>query len=123
MIGFTQRLRAHPTKLQLVVTPKAEASLKAEKQKLQTMLSGTTESLVEGWEERDSPSEDETREIEFSHHESIILRLQQIDEALQRIGLGTYGRCLACGVQIKIKRLAADYAAPLCLACQIENEG
>ena len=36
MIGFTQQLRAHPTKTQLVVTPKAEASLKAEKQQLQT---------------------------------------------------------------------------------------
>ena len=90
---------------------------------MQTLLSATNTSLTEGWEERDSPSEDEAREVEFSHHESIILRLQQVEEALQRIGVGTYGRCLACGVQIKLKRLAADYAAPLCLACQIENEG
>ena len=123
MIGFTQQLRAHPTKTQLVVTPKAEASLKTEKQKLQTMLRAATGSLTEGWEERDSPSEDETREVEFSHREAIILRLQQVDEALHRIRLGTYGRCLACGVQIKMKRLVADYAVPLCLACQIENEG
>ena len=122
MIGFTQQLRAHPTKTQLVLTPKAEASLKAEKQKLQTMLSATTGSLAEGWEERDSPSEDKIREVEFSQHKFVIFRLQQVEEALQRIHLGAYGRCLACGVQIKMKRLAADYAAPLCLACQIENE-
>lgn len=43
--------------------------------------------------------------------------LARIDAAMHRIDAGTYGDCLACGEEISPRRLRADPAASLCIAC------
>ncbi len=43
--------------------------------------------------------------------------IQRIDAALARIDQGEYGECIDCGEAIDPRRLAADPAAALCLAC------
>ena len=43
--------------------------------------------------------------------------IARIDAALARLQEGEYGFCLDCGEKIAAKRLAADPAAALCLAC------
>lgn len=41
--------------------------------------------LAEGWQDRDSASESELRDVEFAHRGAIRERIVQIDEALDRI--------------------------------------
>lgn len=47
--------------------------------------------------------------------------LHKIDEALQMIQDGTYGKCQKCGKPIKQSRLKAVPFAKMCVPCQ-ENE-
>lgn len=44
--------------------------------------------------------------------------LQGIDEALARVSAGIYGTCSNCGGRIALRRLRAQPAARMCLACQ-----
>lgn len=44
--------------------------------------------------------------------------LQAIDEALARVSAGSYGTCASCGGRIALRRLRAQPAARMCLACQ-----
>ena len=43
--------------------------------------------------------------------------LAAVDEALRRLGEGSYGRCEVCGQPIAPERLAARPTATRCLAC------
>ena len=63
---------------------------------------------------------------QHTQEESVTLRLNrvlhhellQVEEALERLELGEYGCCLACGEAITIKRLEAVPWARYCLFCQ-----
>jgi len=46
----------------------------------------------------------------------------KIDEAFERIGDGTYGRCEECGGEIGIERLKARPVTTLCIACKSAQE-
>ena len=48
--------------------------------------------------------------------------LRKIDEALQMIEKGTYGKCQQCAKPIKESRLKAIPFARLCIACQEKEE-
>lgn len=48
--------------------------------------------------------------------------LRLIEEALERIKLGTYGRCSECGKPIEEERLSAVPWALLCVNCQRRSE-
>lgn len=45
------------------------------------------------------------------------LELLRVDAALERLELGEYGLCLACGAPIADARLELDPAVALCVAC------
>lgn len=49
-------------------------------------------------------------------------RLQQINNALDRIKQGRYGFCLECGAEISQPRLEALPYASLCIDCASESE-
>jgi DnaK suppressor protein len=44
--------------------------------------------------------------------------LEAVDQALDRIHAGTYGKCSRCGHQISVERLEALPFATLCVRCQ-----
>lgn len=44
-------------------------------------------------------------------------RLQRIERALKRLDEGDYGRCLGCGEDIPMKRLAFDFTLTHCVDC------
>lgn len=48
--------------------------------------------------------------------------LDEVVEALRRLGSGGYGRCQACGKPIALSRLRAVPATRFCLACQEVDE-
>ena len=49
---------------------------------------------------------------------SMLLTIDEIDAALDRIADGTYGRCTHCGVGIPIERLEFRPFAAGCVTCQ-----
>ena len=50
------------------------------------------------------------------------VEIRRIDAALQRIGDGEYGYCVACGEEIARKRLELDPATPNCIDCARGDE-
>lgn len=49
--------------------------------------------------------------------------IYHIDEALQRIADGNYGKCANCGKQINLSRLKAVPHARMCIDCKSSEEG
>jgi DnaK suppressor protein len=58
------------------------------------------------------------REKSVALESSVQLMLMQVEEALQRIETGTYGRCLRCGNHIDYARLKVLPYATLCIRCK-----
>jgi RNA polymerase-binding transcription factor DksA len=48
--------------------------------------------------------------------------LRSLDEALERIDRGEYGKCMECNELISMKRLDAVPSAKLCISCKSKNE-
>lgn len=84
---------------------------------------GPGDELAEGWQDRDSPSEDEIRDVEYSHRDALRRELVAITDALVRIRARQYGECTRCSDVIDARRLACNPAVALCLPCQTEVEG
>lgn len=75
--------------------------------------SGNGRDLLSDKEEVDTlESEDRLEEKE----------LYLIEEALQRMAEGTYGRCLDCGCHINIERLKVLPYAEFCMKCEEQRE-
>jgi len=62
------------------------------------------------------------KQILLSLNESERMRLQEVDEALDRIGAGTYGICEECGEPIGPKRLEVRPVAKYCVPCLSKME-
>lgn len=62
------------------------------------------------------------KQILLSLNESERKRLQEVDEALDRIANGTYGICEECGEAISLKRLEVRPVAKYCVACLSKME-
>jgi RNA polymerase-binding transcription factor DksA len=105
---------------------KIEQNLRAEREDLLSELavdSAHPDELTDGWQDRDEPSEGQIRDVEFVHRGALRQRIFQIEGALERIQLGTYGRCVNCGRAIESERLAQEPETSFCLSCQSELEG
>ena len=61
-------------------------------------------------------------ELELRHRSQLEARLRDITDAQDRLLDGEYGKCLECGEQISLGRLAADPVASMCLKCQKARE-
>ncbi len=62
------------------------------------------------------------KQILLSLNENERLRLQEVDEALDRIENGTYGICEECGGPIGLKRLEVRPIAKYCVPCKTKLE-
>jgi YteA family regulatory protein len=71
----------------------------------------------------DSGSELFERSKDLALRDNAIIQLQKIEDALQKIADGTYGRCNICGQEIPAERLEAAPETTLCLDCRKEFEG
>jgi len=58
------------------------------------------------------------RGTEFALEENLRTMLEEIDNALEKIGKGTYGICDNCGGNIKMARLERIPSATMCVECQ-----
>jgi DnaK suppressor protein len=57
------------------------------------------------------------KQILLSLNEGERMRLQEVDEALDRMASGAYGICEECGELISLKRLEVRPVAKYCVAC------
>lgn len=64
------------------------------------------------------------RSKDLALRDYVVLQLKKIEEALDNIRRGTYGRCTRCGRQIPPERLEASPETDLCLECRqaVERE-
>jgi len=62
------------------------------------------------------------RQVLLSLSENDRIRLQEVDEALDRIKSGTYGICEECGEPIGLKRLEVRPIAKYCVPCKTNFE-
>ena len=79
------------------------------------------QTAVSGVQEAEA-SEESGRQIEWRHREQLEARLRDLNDAQDRLMDGAYGRCVDCGAEIDIGRLAADPASALCMNCQRSAE-
>jgi DnaK suppressor protein len=70
----------------------------------------------------DAVSEERSRELDLILNDHQKKTIDQIDEALERIGEGTYGDCEDCGIKIPKGRLKIRPFAKLCVECQEKAE-
>jgi DnaK suppressor protein len=64
----------------------------------------------------------QSSDISLGRRESECAEIREIDEALARLRLGSYGLCEACEAPISKARLEAIPYAGLCLACKTIEE-
>ena len=76
----------------------------------------------EGMDTYDLASEERDREISFILTDREREKVQEIQEALERVDEGTYGMCESCESEIAEARLAALPFTRLCVNCQAERE-
>ncbi len=76
----------------------------------------------EGMDTYDLASEERDREINFILSDRERIKIQQIDDALERLEESTYGVCESCGLEIAEERLLAMPFTRLCHDCQQEQE-
>src|SRR5580704_12305854 len=76
----------------------------------------------EGMDTYDLASEERDREISFILSDRERVKIGAIDDALQRIGDGSYGICESCGLEIGEERLEALPFTRLCRDCQQDQE-
>ncbi|UCD57441.1 MAG: TraR/DksA C4-type zinc finger protein [Candidatus Hydrogenedentota bacterium] len=62
------------------------------------------------------------REMELNIASNENERIRMIEEALERIEDGTFGKCLSCDGKIHVDRLKAIPYARLCIECARESE-
>jgi DnaK suppressor protein len=62
------------------------------------------------------------KQVLLSLNENERMRLQEVDESLDRMGSGTYGICEECGGPISLKRLEVRPVAKYCVPCLTKLE-
>ncbi|TXI76955.1 MAG: RNA polymerase-binding protein DksA [Dokdonella sp.] len=70
----------------------------------------------------DRASQETDIAIELRNRDRERKLIKKIEETIDRIDSGDYGYCVACGVEIGIKRLEARPTATLCIDCKTLEE-
>lgn len=119
------KITNHPERItkQSLIWKDVEDRLQKERRKIADETERLAQELESEWQERDSPSEKEIREVEFRHQEALQIRLRDIDGALERINYKAYGLCVDCKKKIPTGRLFNDLTVSRCLACQAAVDG
>jgi DnaK suppressor protein len=88
----------------------------------QDLQKGREQSKDEGMDTYDIASESRDREINLILTDRDRDKLQAIDDALARIGDGSYGVCESCEADVAEGRLEALPFTRLCINCQADRE-
>ena len=72
-------------------------------------------------EEREDICESLLKKSEPSLEPALQTRLRTVDDALDRLMSGSYGKCSRCGRPIDDAKLELDLALALCLDCRVQK--
>jgi DnaK suppressor protein len=103
-----------------------ERLLTARRQELLDEAERTVGGMTDGKENFPDPTD--RASLESDRNATLRIRdrerklIAKIDEALLRIGDGTYGLCEACGEPIAVERLKARPVTTLCIDCKSAQE-
>jgi DnaK suppressor protein len=86
------------------------------------MKEGREGEAGDGRDTYDIASDERDREINLLLGDRERKKLEQVDDALQRLDAGEYGECEECGGEIASGRLEAMPFSRLCVTCQSEFE-
>ena len=109
-------------------TEEMKKQRKEQKQTILQSLSGQSDDMrelvktVESGDEADVAADAIDRTLLTALGTQDANRLQQINNALERIYQGKYGRCVMCGNEIPQERLKALPYALLCVGCATAQE-
>src|ERR1039457_4492079 len=95
--GFLDKVREHLLETKSKLLAEMDTEQKAQRE-------GNKD---EGMDAYDLASEERDREINFILSDRERVKLQQIDDALERLDDGAYGVCEPCGLEIAEERLEA----------------
>ncbi|MES2889426.1 MAG: TraR/DksA family transcriptional regulator [Pseudomonadota bacterium] len=116
-LSVEQRQRLHDTLLDRQATLREQVRLaKEERAERPSAVAPVPEDLAEAGEQHFRTG---VEHVELLRDQEELL---DIDTALTRIGLGTYGNCDDCGLSIPPERLAVQPAALRCIRCQTQWE-
>lgn len=107
---------------------KMKAEMLEQKKAIITSLTGQSDDMmnlikpVESGDEADVAADEIDRKLLNALGTQDANRLQAINNAIERIHQGKYGRCLKCGKEIPEGRLEALPWAVMCVNCQSEAE-
>jgi RNA polymerase-binding transcription factor DksA len=105
-----------------------EARLCDERSKVRALLASASPSLLTEeydnyWQNRVLSDRNSISNLGYRYRAALLRRLRRIDEALEQLKAGSYGRCLDCDVRIKLKSLVADPATTRCPDCHAAQNG
>jgi DnaK suppressor protein len=102
---------------------KKEEILKEVKEEISKYISGENKQLVDtALDDGDWAVVDISEDISLLRLSAHRKLMHSIDEAIRKIGEGTYGICEECNEEISEKRLLVLPAATLCIDCQEHKE-
>ncbi|MDD1750946.1 MAG: histone H1-like repetitive region-containing protein [Methanothrix sp.] len=102
---------------------KREIILKEAKDEIARYISGENKQLVDtANDDGDWAQVDISEDLSLQRLSAHRKLLHDIDEAVRKIGEGTYGICEECGEEISDKRLLVIPTATLCVDCQEQKE-
>lgn len=114
----------------LAVLKKIHDRLTAEKKKVDTTISSlkSQDPFSDPDRLNDNAASDTDAKEEISHErmqaleKELRLRMSEIEQTLERIKKGTYGKCLSCAMMISSERLAVKPTALYCMECERKRE-
>lgn len=119
--GEPKRDRLGELRKALIV--RREAIVREAKEEIVKYISGENRQLVDtALDEGDWAVVDISEDLNLNRLAAHRKTLHNIDEALRKIGEGTYGICEECGEEISEKRLSVLPTATLCISCQENKE-
>ena len=109
---FLANLREHLLETKNKLLAEFDSELRAEREG----------NVDEGRDSYDLASEERDREISFILSDRERVKLQQVEDALERLADNSYGVCESCGMEIAEERLSAMPFSRLCRDCQQDQE-
>jgi len=96
--------------------------LVAEKEKITLQIQSGVDQIKDGQDkqsdEADAASQFEELSLTLRGRDILLHHLAQVNQSLLRIADEDYGFCDACGIEINMKRLAANPTSKACVDCQ-----
>ena len=105
------------------LSEKKRIILKEAKEEIAKYISGDNKQLVDtANDDGDWAQVDISEDLSLQRLSAHRKLMYNIDEAVRKIGEGTYGICEECGEEISEKRLLVLPTATLCVDCQEQKE-